>query len=151
MAKKFVYAANAAGRKEYAKVLARIQAEGICPFCEPYFLKYHTRPILKKGKYWIVTENMNPYAGTKMHLLLVHRGHIENPAKLSASALTELGKHLAWAYKEFKLPGGALFMRFGDGRYTGASVAHLHANILSGTRSGKKTIPIAVTLGHKRT
>ncbi len=149
MAKEFVNRKSAAGRKAYAKILKRIAEDSVCPFCEPNFLKYHTLPILKKGVHWIVTENMNPYKGTKTHVLFVHRGHLEDITKLSPAAAAELFKLARWIKTTRKLPGAGLFMRMGDMRYTGASVAHLHANLISGAVQDTHE-PIAVTLGFKK-
>jgi hypothetical protein len=36
-----------------------------------------------------------------------------------------------WAIKEFNIPGGGLTMRFGETVYTGATVCHLHAHLIS--------------------
>lgn len=150
VAKKLVNRRSALGRGNYAQVIDRILEDKVCPFCEKHFLKYHTRPILRRSAHWIVTENFNPYPGTKQHLLLVHRGHIESPKKLSAKAWKELLVHLNWLQKKLNLPGGALFMRFGDLGYTGASVAHLHANIISAEKEGAGKERLAVTLGFKK-
>jgi diadenosine tetraphosphate (Ap4A) HIT family hydrolase len=150
MAKAYVNRGSAANRREYAKVLERIEQDGVCPFCEDYFFKYHTRPTLKKSAHWFVTENMSPYRGTKRHILFVYRGHIDNIGKLSPAAAGELMKLAAWVQKKYDLPGAGLFMRTGDTRYTGASVRHLHANLVSGARQRKGAEPIAVTLGFKR-
>lgn len=149
MGKVYVNTKNSANRPQYTKVLRQIVKDNVCPFCENYFLKYHTRPILKKGRHWIVTENMNPYAGTKRHILFVYRKHTEDISALPSGAAAELTKLVASVIKTYKLPGASLFMRIGNTNYTGASVRHLHANLLSGKRDGKKTKPIAVTLGFK--
>lgn len=141
---------SAQGRGNYAQVLGKIRKKGICPFCEDYFLTYHTKPILRRSANWFVTENFNPYEGTKRHVLFVHRKHIENPKAMSTKAWGELLGHISWVQKKFELPGGALFMRFGDFHYTGASVAHLHANVLCGEKRGAGKDPIAVTLGFKK-
>jgi len=150
MAKEYVNKASAAGRPVYAKTLERILKDKVCPFCEEYFLKYHTKPILKKGAHWIVTKNMSPYEGTKQHILFVHRGHIEDIASLSPAAAAELIKLASTYKKKYKLPGASLFMRTGDTNYTGASVRHLHASLLSGTKSRPRGKAISVVLGYKK-
>lgn len=146
MAKRYVNKAGAGSRKEYAKVLERIDREGVCPFCEDYFLKYHTRPILKKSRHWIVTENFAPYDGAKHQFLFVHRGHIEDAHKLSSAAWSDLLTNIKWLTKKYQLPALSFFMRTGDSRYTHASVAHLHAQALVGGTSRKK---LRVTLAFK--
>ncbi|MDE2071761.1 MAG: hypothetical protein KGI70_03480, partial [Patescibacteria group bacterium] len=119
MAKRHVYIESSGGRAAYAQVLKRITKDNVCPFCMPNFLKYHTRPIVRHGAHWLVTENMNPYRGSKRHILFVHKKHIKSPEKMSLAAWRELLGHVAWTNKKYKLTGSAFFMRMGDPRYTG--------------------------------
>ncbi len=144
--KKFVHAPNANDRAEYHSVLKKITRDNVCPFCPAHF-KYHTRPILRTGKHWLLTENMSPYEGTKKHFLFIHKKHIETPQKLSAAAWKELLSHLNWVSKKYRLPAGGFFMRFGDMHYTGASVAHLHAQMIIGSKKSKGSFIIGPTLG----
>lgn len=148
--KTYVDIAAAGDRKEYASVLKKITKDGVCPFCPEHF-KYHTKPILRDGKHWIVTENFAPYGGTRHHWLLLHKKHIEHAASATPAAWAELLSHIKWLTKRYKLPAGGFFMRFGDKKYTGASVTqHLHAQLLLGSPRGKHTEPIAVVLSHKK-
>jgi len=48
---------------------------------------------------------------------------------------------------ENKIPGGTFIMRFGDTRYTGASVSHLHANLISPDGEDKDRKPIIARVG----
>ena len=145
--KDFVDIKGAAGRVEYAAVLSKIKKDGVCPFCPEHF-KYHTRPILHDGKYWLATENMAPYVGAKHHFLLLHKKHIEQVTDITPKAWQELLTHIQWLCETYQLPAGSFFMRFGDTRYTGASVAHLHAQLFIGSRRTKKTFPLAPLLGY---
>jgi diadenosine tetraphosphate (Ap4A) HIT family hydrolase len=147
--KKFVNAQAAQKRAAYKELLERIEGDGVCPFCPDHFER-HTKPILFNGSHWLVTENIAPYEGTHLHLLFLHKKHIEHPGKVTPAAWSELRSLIGKATRKFKMPGGALFMRFGDMRYTGASVAHLHAQLLMGTAESAKTDRIKVTLGHKK-
>lgn len=128
----------------------KIIKDGVCPFCWKYFTKYHKNPILKKGKYWIVTENAWPYQGTSHHFLFVHKRHIEHLSKIKPDEWQEL----LLLIKKTTFPsvknGGSFFIRFGDGDITGASVTHLHAHVIQGgKRKTKKTDPLMVQLGYK--
>lgn len=150
MAKKrsFVDIEAAGNREHYAKVLRKIQKDKVCPFCPEHF-KYHTRPILLDGEHWLLTENMAPYTGTKHHFLLLHKKHVEHVQDVTPEAWAELLSQIKWASDTYKLPAGGLFMRFGDKRYTGASVTqHLHAQLIMGTVRTKKTYPISAHLGY---
>jgi diadenosine tetraphosphate (Ap4A) HIT family hydrolase len=130
-------------------VMNRISKDGVCPFCEAHFLNYHTKPIIKKGKHWILTENFQPYEGTKHHLLAVSRKHATSFAELSSAAHAELLKLFGDEAKKRGIKGGAMFMRFGDTDYTGGSVEHLHAQLISGAKRGKNTEPMPTSLGYR--
>ncbi len=130
-------------------VMERIKKDNVCPFCEKHFLKYHTKPIIKKGKHWILTENFQPYEGTKHHLIAVSRSHVTSFAKLPNAALAELLSLFAGEATKRGIKGGAMFMRFGDTDYTGGTVEHLHAQLISGAKRSKKTEPLFTSLGYK--
>jgi diadenosine tetraphosphate (Ap4A) HIT family hydrolase len=147
--KKFVEIRNAGDRSDYVRLLKKIHQDGVCPFCPENF-KYHTKPILRNGKYWLTTENMNPYPGTTHHYLFVHKKHVEMPDRVTPAAWKELQSHIAWLISQKKLPAGGFFMRFGDTRYTGATVAHLHAQLVVGAKRSPKNELLVITLGHKK-
>jgi ATP adenylyltransferase len=131
----------------YGKVIDQIKQDGVCPFCPENLTKYHKNPILKEGKFWLVTNNMYPYDGAKYHALLIHKIHIVSLADMSLEAWDELKTLMDWFVEENKIPGGALLMRFGDTRYTGASVTHLHANFVSPDGENKDRKPILARVG----
>jgi len=134
--------ASLAKRDDYSAVLARIIKEGRCPFCEENLFTHHRKPLLFKTKYWLVTENAWPYKGTKHHFLLIARVHVEKSEQLPAGAWEDLGR----AYKKlttiYKIPGASLLMRSGDMKRTGATVRHLHAQVIMGVPHGKDTTSI---------
>lgn len=132
-------------------VMKRIKKDKVCPFCEEHFLKYHTKPIIKRGKHWILTENFQPYEGTKHHLLAVARKHVTSFTKLSPAAHTELLHLFKLEAEKRGIKGGALFMRFGDTDFTGGSVEHLHAQLIAGAKRGAAREGIPVYLGYKAT
>jgi diadenosine tetraphosphate (Ap4A) HIT family hydrolase len=134
----------------YAKILRTIEKEGICPFCWKNFLIHHTRPIIAKGRHWLLTENFNPYPGTTHHLLVVSKHHVAHFKDLPPAAHKELFAILAPELERRKIRGGGLFMRFGDGDYTMSSVGHLHAQLIVGVRRGKNTELLLAPLGFKK-
>lgn len=113
----------------YGDVIARIAKDGVCPFCSEHLRKYHKNSI-KKKIYWLVTGNMYPYKPTKHHLLIILKRHIVNMAEATAGELMELFKIVENEIKKLSIDGGTFIMRFGDTRFTGASVSHLHAHIV---------------------
>lgn len=132
---------------KYAEVINQINENKVCPFCPEHLATYHKNPILKENTHWLATNNMYPYEGAAHHLLLIHKQHIEDFAEISVEAWKELNEIIAWAIKEKAIQGGSLLMRFGNTACTGASVSHLHANIVSGDLDNKDRKPIVTRIG----
>lgn len=148
MSKVFVNLKNAfRPNSPYKNVIHEIARDHVCPFCPQHLKQYHKKPIIKTGKYWILTDNMYPYPGTKHHLLLIHKKHIEHIGDVSRPAWQELHALAVYIGKRRDIKGAALVMRFGDTSYTGASVSHLHANIIAGPGAAKKHEPIMFRVG----
>ena len=136
--------------EEQKKLMLRIEADGVCPFCVEHFTKYHPKPILKETEYWFVTENISPYEGTKHHLLFVYKpSHITRPEEMVPGALQNLFSLFTWATETYAILGGSFFMRFGDTTYNGSSVEHLHAHLISGGQNHDGAEGIRVKLGIK--
>jgi len=130
----------AAQRKQMEDITRR----GVCPFCRKNFEADHKAPILRENRSWLIAKNDYPYESdsgkrVKTHLLLVYKKHVENLRGLSPDGMKDLLPMITWAEKHMKIKGGALLMRFGDMRYNGATIAHLHAHLVSGVREGKST------------
>ncbi|MDB5245497.1 MAG: Histidine triad domain protein [Parcubacteria group bacterium] len=129
-------------------LMEQIIADGVCPFCAEYFKKYHPKPIIKETDYWFLTENMSPYPGTKYHFILVYKpAHIRTPSEIAPEGAADLFALLDWAIAEYKIPGGSFFMRFGDTRYNGSSVQHLHGQLIMGDVDAPGHEPVRVKLG----
>lgn len=136
--------------EEQKKLMAQIEHDGVCPFCAEHFTTYHPKPILKDTDYWFVTENMSPYEGTSLHLLFVYKpSHITKPEEMKIGALEDLFSLMTWATATFEILGGSFFMRFGDTRFNGSSVEHLHAHLISGGQNSDTAEAIRVKLGWK--
>lgn len=116
-------------RGDYAKVIDEIAAAKICPFCPEHIHRIHPNSIDER-QFWLVTDNAYPYKFTKHHILIVHKAHIEHVSELSSDAWGELQQIVNELTKTKNITGGSFFMRFGDTNFTGASVAHLHAQLL---------------------
>lgn len=129
-------------------VMKRIQQDKVCPFCMEHFLKYHTKPIIAEGKHWVLTTNFQPYKGTKIHLLAVSKKHVQHFEDLSPAAQAELFSLFSKELKKRNIKGGAMFMRFGDTDYTGGTVEHLHAQLVSGNKRSVDREPIITYIGY---
>lgn len=133
---------------EQQALMQKIVADGVCPFCAEHFKKYHPKSILKETAYWFLTENMSPYVGTKYHFIFVYKpAHITTPSEITPEAFVDLFVLVNATVAEYNIPGGALFMRFGDTRYNGSSVVHLHAQLIMGDADTPGHEPVRVKLG----
>ena len=150
--KRQVDAKNAAimKRSDYAQTLDAIIAGGFCPFCEEHLFKHHQRPLIYKSKHWLVTENAWPYKGSRFHFLFITREHVEATEDLSPAAWTDLQKLYKKLVLENDIKGATLMIRSGDTRFTGASVNHLHAHLVTGSPRTKNTKPIKVPVSFKK-
>lgn len=137
--------------EEQKQLMAQIETDGVCPFCAEYFEQYHPKPIIKQTDSWFVTENMSPYEGTTIHLLFVYKPkHTNSPKDLSPEDTVDLFSLISEQIKERNIPGGAFFMRFGEGGYNGSSVEHLHAQLIVGEPKSEDTEGLRVKLGYKK-
>lgn len=136
--------------EEQRVLMAKIENDGVCPFCAEHFKKYHPKPILKETDAWFVTTNMSPYEGTTHHFLFVYKpAHIKSPTELLPAASGELFELISELIAEHNIRGGSFFMRFGEGGYTGSSVEHLHAHLIVGTQKSETAEKLYVKLGYK--
>jgi ATP adenylyltransferase len=148
MNKTFVDSGNANGRRygTYGKVIDQINMDGVCPFCPEHLAKYHPNPILRDGEHWLYTKNAYPYKGAVHHFLLIHKAHIEGFAGITPAAWLELQELVNVIAQEHNIKGGAMVCRFGETKYTGASVTHLHAQLIVGP-GVKGSEPVLMRVG----
>jgi len=114
-------------------VYEKIEEENHCPFCPENLLTYHKRPIIKDGKYWILTENQWPYEKVKHQLLAIYKTHIEHLTEMDPLAGKELVEFFQAECQKRNIPGGGIAIRFGSNHEHGSygnSVLHLHANLI---------------------
>jgi len=133
---------------EQVAIMEKARANGVCPFCREHIEKYHPKPIYKEEKYWLVTENMSPYDGTKFHFLFVYTpGHVESISEIPTEAFAELHFLLDQMREYLSIQGGTLIMRFGDNKYNGGSVSHLHAQLVVGDADDPNHEPVRTKVG----
>ncbi len=125
-----VYLPNAHDPEQLA-AMERITARRHCPFCLENLAREHKKPILWEGPRWIITSNQWPYKNTKRHLLIILRRHLERVEDMTPEEFGELVVHLQRFMAEYvESPGGALCLRFGDPKFSGSTVRHLHAQLV---------------------
>ncbi len=113
-------------------MMEEIRRQGHCPFCRENLENYHTNPILKEGKFWIVTENQWPYEKVKHQLLAIYKIHIEHIKEMEPGAGDELIALFAEETERRNIKGGGVAIRFGSsehGNY-GSTVLHIHAHLI---------------------
>ena len=123
---------SAVRREDQREVMEEIKKQGHCPFCRENLDKYHKNPILKEGKFWILTENQWPYEKIKHQLLAIYKTHVEHIKDLDPEAGSELLQMLGEEAEKRNIPGGGVAIRFGKsphGNY-GNSVLHIHAHLV---------------------
>ena len=123
---------SAARREDQRVVMEEIHAQGHCPFCRENLAKYHTNPILKEGKFWLLTENQWPYEKVKQQVLAIYKTHVEHITEIAPEAGSELFAMFAEEARKRNIIGGGIAIRFGsseDGQY-GSSVLHIHAHLI---------------------
>jgi len=130
--------------------MAELIKQDICPFCPGNLKKYHDTPIIKTGSYWILTFNDYPYDGSEYHFLLIAKKHWIGIQDISPEAAAELFEICQEVIKGKKIPGGSFLMRFGDSNLTGATVTHLHAHLVVGSKKNQNSDPIFTLIGFKK-
>ena len=154
MAKKqktsFINLANTREEKQKS-VMEEIAEAKHCPFCRENLCKYHQQPILKEGKFWIVTTNQWPYPHTKHHFLLIYKVHAVNFSDLSPAAGQELFELSAEIEESYQIKGGGLAIRFGDTDYSAGTVNHLHAQLIEPDLDSPNFVPVRVKIGSDKT
>jgi len=139
---------------EQGAVMERIEKDGVCPFCVDFCRgqkpRYHTKPIIKETRWWVLTENFHPYEGSVHHLLFVCKRHAERLVDLKICEIWDAFRLFQWTEKEYQLEGGTLLLRFGDPERTGASVQHLHFQLVAGDSRKNGGPAILTSLGYQR-
>ena len=142
----FINLANAREAEQKAVMEDIVEAKH-CPFCRENLCKYHQEPILKEGKFWLVTNNQWPYKHTKHHFLLIYKVHAVSLNDLSPAAGQELFELLAEIEQAYDLKGGGFAMRFGDTDYSAGTVNHLHIQLIEPDLTDPDFVPVRIKIG----
>ena len=132
---------NHSRSKDQTKALNEIQKKVFCPFCDKNYLNNeHKKPIIKEGSFWLITENRWVYEGAKFHFLFIHKKHLIDFSEITTEAWKELKVLTNFISEKYKIKGATLILRHGDTSYNGATVAHLHAQLISGDPEKEKPV-----------
>lgn len=136
---------------EQREQMLELEQKGICPFCRQHFEANHRNPIIHETAHWLVTKNDYPYEGVEEQLLLVPaHTHVSSISELSEEVWADLFVMMSWITNHISYPGGSFLMRFGDTKYTGGTVDHLHAHLFFGVSRDDSQSSMKVKVGYSR-
>jgi ATP adenylyltransferase len=110
--------------------MQRLEAAGVCLFCPGELDRHAGAAAFLRTDHWTVMPNDFPYAGTSLHLMLIPRRHAGDLLELGAAAQADFFTALAAARAHYGFGHYGLGVRNGDCRYTGATIAHVHAHVV---------------------
>ncbi|HSX01468.1 MAG TPA: HIT family protein [Candidatus Saccharimonas sp.] len=139
------YLPNARTDEQRAKMV-RLEESGICMFCPEHLAAEQEGPIIEEADYWAVTFNQFPYAGSRLHFLLLPKQHITDVADLSPEAWMELGWLLRVLRLRFEFEHYGFFVRNGHPAHTAGTIFHVHAHVVVGDTNDPAHEPIKVKL-----
>lgn len=123
-----------ARKDEQIAVMKEIISDGVCPFCHDFVSKekpaYHSNPVLVETDFWVVTRNAWPYEHTKEHLILVIKRHILTPEEMREEEILDLWNIIKQIKQKLVITHSTLLMRSDSTGMTGATVQHLHAQLV---------------------
>lgn len=83
--------------------------------------------------------------GTETALLIASKEHWRIPTDISPQGWIDFGAMNTWAFENYDLPGGMLFVRFGDMRLNAGTVPHMHWNLWVPNETKEVRVPIYKT------
>jgi ATP adenylyltransferase len=110
--------------------MQRLEAAGVCLFCPAELERHAGAAAFLRTEHWTVMPNDFPYAGTSLHLMLIPRQHAGDLLDLGPEAQADFFAALGAARAHYGFGHYGLGVRNGDCRYTGATIAHLHAHVV---------------------
>jgi len=117
---------------------------GSCLFCPEVLLRDPDQKVVWKSDYWAVTPNRYPYAGSRLHLLLVPWMHATELMELSDECRNAFWDALSWVKSNYSLDYYGLASRNGDCTYTGGTISHFHFHLVVGDPD--KSEPVRIRL-----
>jgi diadenosine tetraphosphate (Ap4A) HIT family hydrolase len=122
--------------------MQRLEAAGVCLFCPDGLAAQNRQEIVLRTRHWSVTPNAFPYRGTKLHLLLLPDQHAADLLDLDPAVQADFWTVLGQVREQFGLDYYGLGVRNGDCRYTGATITHVHAHVLTGHQAAGPDGPV---------
>jgi dihydrofolate reductase len=115
--------------QSYLADLVALNTLGECPFC-PGGKTHQTQGIIFENEAWWVTHNTHPLTHSELSLVLVPKRHVIFAHELHADEVAYERLMLQEIEKMFGLEGWARTVCEGEPMRTGATVRHLHYQLL---------------------
>jgi ATP adenylyltransferase len=144
-----LYCADNYRTDEQLAEMRRLEAAGICLFCPEALRGHASQRVAFETRHWMVTPNAFPYQGTKLHLLVVPHRHANDMLDLDDDTLADFWSALRQIRSQFDLGHYGLGVRNGDCRFTGATIAHVHAHVLVGDPDLEPEVPVRMRLSSR--
>lgn len=122
--------------------MERLEAAGICLFCPSGLRESQQQQILLETAHWTATLNAYPYPGTAFHGLLVPHQHASDMLDLDPECQRDFWTALASLRERYGLRYYGLGVRNGDCRFTGGTIAHVHAHVLVPDATSATEVPV---------
>ncbi|HTH93403.1 MAG TPA: hypothetical protein VL576_02920 [Candidatus Paceibacterota bacterium] len=105
---------------------------GIDPFDKKYLYdpEFEVKNVLYETDFWIVFTNQHKYQKTKHQFVFVSQEYVETLWELPAEAHADLIGLFKKITQEYNIKGGGITTRFGDPEKSGATVKHLHLQLI---------------------
>jgi len=117
---------------DYRKKLELINNLGVDPFSREFIddPRFDPKEVLHESSYWFVFKNQHSYAGVQHQFVFVSLQYAEDIWELSPEAQVDLFQLIKKVRDEHNIKGGGIVTRFGPGYKSGATVKHLHVQLI---------------------
>jgi ATP adenylyltransferase len=123
-----------------------LEARGVCLFCPENLVSEESQEVVLSSPHWLVTPNEYPYAGTKLHLLMIPKQHASDLLDLSPDALSDFWTVLGQLRETYHLDYYGLGARNGDCSFTGGTIEHVHVHVIVGDVEAPGHQPVRLKL-----
>lgn len=135
---------------EQSRRMQKLEQQGDCFLCLNTLKGMpEAGPPELENAYWYVKKNDFPYKDTSVHLLVVSKQHVSTLKELSIAAHNGFLAIVTECENKYKLDAFSIGMRVGDMRFTGGTIAHLHAHIIVGDTSNPNHEPVRFKMSTK--
>lgn len=126
---------------EYRRELEEILTAKLCPFCSGGYTWQKDSPLHQSDD-WAVFTNAYPLEGTAYHFMILPKRHLTAVEQFEVGDWRQIHELFCWLINSYRLTGAAIYLRAGEPLVTGATVSHLHWQIIEPAEA------VSVNFGH---